>query len=122
MSRSTIVRTRPSISAHPPYVAIDNSSNTPFNLGAPANLTGWTGGSWSALDPATGAFLWQVPVAGNNLLFPQFGAGGSGAMTVANGVVFAPSLSGAMVALDAATGATLGVTPLAPQWSPVQRS
>ncbi len=72
-------------------------------------MTGWTGGSWAALDAATGAFVWQVPVSGQNLVFPSFPAGGSGAMTVANGVVFAPSMSGDMVALDAATGATLWI-------------
>jgi polyvinyl alcohol dehydrogenase (cytochrome) len=89
------------------YVAILNGANTPFDLGPPANLTGWQGGSWSALDPATGAFRWQVPVAGQSLVNPDFGAGAVGPMTVANGVVFAGSLAGLMVALDAASGATL---------------
>ena len=87
------------------YVAIDNSTkHVPFDIGPPADLTNWTGGAWAALDAATGAFLWQVPVAGQNLVYPQYPAGGSGAMTIANGVVFAPSMSGAMAALEAASG------------------
>ncbi len=85
------------------YVASRNGNKIPFNLGPPANLTGWRGGSWSALNPATGAFLWQVPVGLNA---PQ-PVGAAGAMTVANGVVFAAALSGEFVALDALTGATL---------------
>jgi polyvinyl alcohol dehydrogenase (cytochrome) len=63
-----------------------------------------TGGSWAALDPTTGKILWQV--ADPN------GAVDLGPMTVANGVVYAPSMAGdpaakTMFALDAATGATL---------------
>ncbi len=61
-------------------------------------------GSWSALDPATGAILWQVP--------DPNGAIDIGPMTVANGVVYASSMASdpnapTMLALDAATGQTL---------------
>lgn len=62
------------------------------------------GGSWAALDPATGHVLWQV--ADPN------GAVDLGPMTVANGVVYAPSMAGgatdkSMFGLDAATGKTV---------------
>jgi polyvinyl alcohol dehydrogenase (cytochrome) len=95
------------VDANAIYVAIRNGAQTPFNLGPPANITGWRGGSWSALNPSTGAFLWQIPVPGVNPLKPNLPIGASGAMTVANGVVFAAALSGDLVALDALTGATL---------------
>jgi len=65
--------------------------------------TAVTAGSWSALDPATGAILWSTPTP--NPGWPTFGA-----VTVANGVVFAGSTAPTgdnMFALDAATGAIL---------------
>jgi polyvinyl alcohol dehydrogenase (cytochrome) len=65
---------------------------------------GSVGGSWSALDPATGNILWQTPDPNSAIDI--------GPMTVANGVVYAASMAGSatahtMFALDAATGATL---------------
>lgn len=56
-------------------------------------------GSWAALDPQTGKILWQTPD-------PSFGVD-AGAVTVADGVVYAGSSSGGMYALDAATGRIL---------------
>src|SRR5262249_15111620 len=61
-------------------------------------------GSWAALNPATGAILWQK--ADPN------GAVDIGPMAVANGVVYAGSMAGAataptIFALDAANGRTL---------------
>jgi len=61
-------------------------------------------GSWAALEPATGATLWQR--ADPN------GAIDLGPLSVANGVLYAPSMAGSataptMLALDAATGKTL---------------
>ncbi len=78
------------------YVAISNLSGVPYAAG--------TAGSWAALDPATGAILWQR--ADPN------GAVDLAPMTVANGVVYAASMAGAarkptMLALDAGTGTTL---------------
>lgn len=61
-----------------------------------------TGGSWSALDPATGRIIWQVAD-------PQ-GALDMGFMSAANGLVYAPSsaVSGNnMYALDAKSGRIL---------------
>jgi polyvinyl alcohol dehydrogenase (cytochrome) len=78
------------------YVAIANLYGIPH--------AGGTAGSWSALDPATGKVLWQVPEPNNAMAL--------GPVTVANGVVYAASVAGApeaknMVALNAKTGKTL---------------
>jgi polyvinyl alcohol dehydrogenase (cytochrome) len=78
------------------YVAIANYYGLPSAAGS--------AGSWAALDPATGAILWQV--ADPN------GAPDIAPMSVANGVVYAGSLSQkaaapTMLALDAATGNAL---------------
>jgi polyvinyl alcohol dehydrogenase (cytochrome) len=78
------------------YVSIANFYGIPNAYGS--------AGSWAALDPATGAILWQK--ADPN------GAIDLGPMAVANGVVYAPSMAGSataptMFALDAATGNTL---------------
>jgi polyvinyl alcohol dehydrogenase (cytochrome) len=83
------------------YVSIGNAAHTPvtatFSDGQSQTITG---GFWAALDPATGSILWRAPD-------PQ-GALDVGALTVANGVVYAGSLApqgNNMYALDAATGA-----------------
>jgi polyvinyl alcohol dehydrogenase (cytochrome) len=78
------------------YVAEANSLHLPTTLPDGRVVTG---GTWSALDPATGHLRWQVPDPAN--------AADPGMVSVANGVVFAGSLSGTMVALSAATGQTL---------------
>ncbi len=85
------------------YVQIGNLYAAPTTM---SDGTTTQGGSWAALDPATGQIIWQVadPNTGLDL----------GPMTVANGVVYAPSMGGAssrtantMFALDATSGATL---------------
>jgi polyvinyl alcohol dehydrogenase (cytochrome) len=78
------------------YVAIANLYGIPYAAGS--------AGSWAALDPATGAILWQK--ADPN------GAMDIGPMAVANGVVYAGSMGSAataptMLALDATNGNTL---------------
>jgi polyvinyl alcohol dehydrogenase (cytochrome) len=79
------------------YVAISNPSHQQYAAGM--------AGSRSALDPSTGKILWQIP--------DPNGAIDIGPMTVANGVVYAPSMGAAtagtsnMFALDAATGNVL---------------
>jgi polyvinyl alcohol dehydrogenase (cytochrome) len=88
------------------YVAIADLELRKYQLG-PDYKTEHRGGSWAALDAATGAVIWQVPETGKNPLVPSLPAASSAALTVANGVVYAGSQSGDMVALDAATGATL---------------
>ena len=75
------------------YVAISNLYGIPYQAG--------NAGSWAALDPATGAILWQRadPNGSNDV----------GPVMVANGVVYAASMAGSstaptMLALDAASG------------------
>ncbi len=83
------------------YVAEAGTSNEPYTLGGSGPFAGKTvkGGSWAALDPATGKILWQTPD-------PQ-GAFDTGFISAANGVVYAGSLASTgnnMYALDARTG------------------
>jgi polyvinyl alcohol dehydrogenase (cytochrome) len=81
------------------YIAEANFNGTEFEL--PSGQT-TTHGSWAALDPATGKILWQTPDPFNNT---TIGAGQAlGPVTVANGVLYAPSMSGHLYALDAANG------------------
>ncbi|MXV45333.1 MULTISPECIES: PQQ-binding-like beta-propeller repeat protein [Xanthomonas] len=88
------------------YVAINNSSNATYTLG-PANTQSHNGGSWAALDAATGRIKWQVKVPGINRVNPNVPAGGQGSLTVSPNLLYAGSMAGNMVALDADTGATL---------------
>lgn len=90
------------------YYAISNQYGIPYTL---KDGTITTGGLWGALDPATGAILWQT--ADPN------GAMDPGAVSVANGVVYAGSMGNPVgtigqaatkptfFALDAATGKIL---------------
>lgn len=78
------------------YVSIANLYGIPYAAGG--------AGSWAALDPATGAILWQV--ADPN------GAIALGALAVADSVVFVSSMAGSasaptMLALNANNGQTL---------------
>ena len=86
------------------YVAIANLFGIPYAAGS--------AGSWAALDPATGAILWQKADPNGSIDL--------GPMAVANGVVYAPSMAAAslsspsspptaptMFALDASNGNTL---------------
>jgi polyvinyl alcohol dehydrogenase (cytochrome) len=82
------------------YVSVTNQHHIPYLL-TPSGAAA-TGGSWAALDPATGRILWQT---GD----PQ-GAWDLAPVTVANGVVYASSVAKTgdeMFALDAATGGIL---------------
>ncbi|MEH1912056.1 MAG: PQQ-binding-like beta-propeller repeat protein [Nostoc sp.] len=84
------------------YVAISNYGFEKYTL-EPSGKT-INGGSWSALDAATGKIIWQTAdPAGERDMAP---------MTVANGVVYAGSMASAadknnMYALDAKTGKIL---------------
>jgi polyvinyl alcohol dehydrogenase (cytochrome) len=78
------------------YVAIADFYGIPYAAG--------NAGSWAALDPATGAILWQVK--------DPSGSADLGPVAVNNGVVYVPSMAGApgsptMLALNASTGARL---------------
>jgi polyvinyl alcohol dehydrogenase (cytochrome) len=86
------------------YAADGDFTGTPYTLGGSGPYAGKTvtGGSWTAMDPATGKILWQTPD-------PQ-GAIDASFVSAANGVVFGGSLAATgtdMYALDAATGKIL---------------
>ena len=83
------------------YVAEADSGHVSYTLGGSGPYAGQTatGGSWAALDPATGKILWQTPD-------PQ-AAADIGFVSGANGLVYAGSNAGTgnnMYALDAASG------------------
>lgn len=79
------------------YAAIGHNRNAvPYELPSGETITG---GSWAALDPSTGRILWQTP--------DPLGAPDLGALTEANGVVYAGSMAHTgdqMYALDASNG------------------
>jgi polyvinyl alcohol dehydrogenase (cytochrome) len=87
------------------YVAVANSRLSDHG----GMLAGHHGGSFSALDAATGEILWQTPEAVSSPLCPGCpnAPGPVAPVTVANGVVYGATLSGFYRALDAATGAIL---------------
>ena len=87
------------------YVPITNSDNLATTL-QPSQQT-VNGGFWEALDAATGAILWQVPATGTNPVTPSLGANAFSFVSVANGVMYAGSTSGDMVALNGADGSIL---------------
>ena len=82
------------------YAEVADSGKVPYTLIPSGMQITW--GSWSALDVATGKILWQTADPANT-------AEDFGAVSVANGVVYAGSqaASGFMYALDAATGTIL---------------
>ncbi len=87
------------------YVAVANYAKRAWKLRGDGPDAGKRiyHGFWSALDAATGEILWQTAD-------PNVGTPDMGAVSVANGVVFAGSMAGGpkadtMFALDAATGA-----------------
>jgi polyvinyl alcohol dehydrogenase (cytochrome) len=75
------------------YVAESNFDHLPYTL---PNGTTIRSGSWAALDPDTGKILWQVA--------DPSGSFDIGPLSTANGVVYAPSMSGNMYALSAGSG------------------
>ena len=86
------------------YSAEADAKKTPYTLQGSGPYAGQTitSGSWTAMNAATGAILWQTPD-------PQ-SASDTGYVSVANGVVYAGSNASTgtnMSALDASTGAIL---------------
>ncbi len=78
------------------YVAVTNAKNSPYPL-VGGTTTTW--GAWTALDVNTGHILWQT--ADPDQAFD------TGSVSVANGLLFAPSISGNMHVLDTSTGSIL---------------
>ncbi len=86
------------------YAAEGDTAKLAYTLGGSGPYAGQvvTGGSWAALDPATGKILWQTP--------DPHGSFDTSYVSAANGVVYAGSLAATgtdMYALDAATGTIL---------------
>ncbi len=82
------------------YIAEANFTGQTFKF---QDGTSWDGGSWAALDLAhNGKILWQTKATKhkNN----KKGTIANGALTVANGVVYAGTLDGDFVALEASSG------------------
>jgi len=84
------------------YVAIGNNDHLPYTLVPSGQTITW--GSWSALDVKTGNILWQTAD-------PTAGTMDTGAVSVANGVLYAGSYAGQMYALDTKTGEILWAFP-----------
>lgn len=80
------------------YAAITNNLHGSYKLQPEGQIITW--GSWSALNARSGKIIWQTAD-------PTEGAVDMGAVSVANGVVYAGSYSGMMVAMDAKTGMIL---------------
>ncbi|MGI5325137.1 PQQ-binding-like beta-propeller repeat protein [Actinomadura nitritigenes] len=85
------------------YVGIGNAEHEEYDIvGADGTKTTVDGGSWAALDAATGKILWQVG--------DPYGTLDIGFLSAANGVVYAGGINGAadtMFALNAADGSVL---------------
>jgi polyvinyl alcohol dehydrogenase (cytochrome) len=81
------------------YIASANSNHQPYTLISGEQIT-W--GFWSALSATSGKILWQTAD-------PTAGAIDTGALSVANGIVYAPSFdsSGHLYALNSSTGQIL---------------
>jgi polyvinyl alcohol dehydrogenase (cytochrome) len=77
------------------YAAIANNLHDAYRLTPRGETITW--GSWSAINARTGKIVWQTAD-------PTKGAIDPGAVSVANGVVYAGSYSGMMYALNAKTG------------------
>jgi polyvinyl alcohol dehydrogenase (cytochrome) len=77
------------------YTAVSDMYNKTYTLVPSGQQITW--GSWSALDVFTGKILWQTAD-------PTIGAIDMGAVSVANGVMYAGSGTGAVYALDTITG------------------
>jgi polyvinyl alcohol dehydrogenase (cytochrome) len=98
------------------YASITNHHHIPYKLTENGVLTNTTvtGGSWAALDPRSGAILWQTADPQVETL-PGMGVVGVwdlAPVTAANGIVYAASMAklasqNQMFALDASTGAIL---------------
>jgi polyvinyl alcohol dehydrogenase (cytochrome) len=95
------------------YVPISNRNGVPYALQPSETLV--NGGSWAALDPTNGRFVWQTPTPGACSVATSGAAQGCmalGPVSVAGGVVFAGSMdinpiNPTMFALDAHSGKIL---------------
>lgn len=79
------------------YAAITNFNKVTYTLQPNGPTINW--GSWAALDVMTGKFVWQIP--------DPTGSFDMGSLSVANGVLYAPSFSGFMYGIEATSGKVL---------------
>jgi polyvinyl alcohol dehydrogenase (cytochrome) len=79
------------------YVAEADSDGTSYTPAGSTQAITW--GSWAALDAVTGKIVWQTPDPDQGIDI--------GAVSTANGVVYASSMTGHMYALNGTTGAVL---------------
>jgi polyvinyl alcohol dehydrogenase (cytochrome) len=97
------------------YASITNQHHLAYKMTSNGRLTDTTstGGSWAALDPATGTILWQTPDPQSETVSgSKVGVWDLAPVMVANGVLYVASMARAadghqMLALDAATGRIL---------------
>lgn len=95
------------------YVSITNQHHIPYRMTEDGKLTdvSATGGSWAALDPATGKIIWQRADPQTEELDGQaVGVWDLAPVSAANGVVYAASMAKSgneFYALDGATGRIL---------------
>jgi polyvinyl alcohol dehydrogenase (cytochrome) len=95
------------------YVSISNQHHAAYRMTENGNLTDTTstGGSWAALDPATGKIIWQRADPQTEVLNGKtVNVWDYAPVSVANGVVYAGSMAKSgneFYALDAATGEIL---------------
>jgi len=82
------------------YCAVVNANHVTVKL-APDGTQTTNGGLWAALDAATGKILWEIPASGEQPFQPGLVAEAFGQVTAANGVVYAASFAGDMVAIEA---------------------
>jgi polyvinyl alcohol dehydrogenase (cytochrome) len=80
------------------FAAISNSLHDSYATTKDGPTISW--GSWAAINARTGKIEWQTADPTSSAIDP-------GAMSVANGVVFAGSFSGFMYAMDSSTGQIL---------------
>jgi polyvinyl alcohol dehydrogenase (cytochrome) len=102
------------------YGSLTNQHHIPYDLTENGALTNTvvTGGSWMALDPATGKILWQTADPQTETLPAPTGTVGVwdlAPVSAANGVVFTASLAktgNELYALDAGAGSILWAFPV----------
>lgn len=97
---------------HRVYVPLSNAEQGTYTL-QPSGISA-NGGSWSALDPATGKFVWQTATPGtcDGILGTTGGCMALGPESVANGVLYVGSMdtnagNPTMFGLNAETGQIL---------------
>src|SRR5206468_767140 len=101
------------------YVSLTNHHHVPYQLTQDGNLTSTTatGGSWAALDAATGKIIWQTADPQTETLPAPTGTVGVwdlAPVTVSAGVVYAASPNGSRGSYTAPVGVAVSATDASP--------